>query len=315
MKPDIAIIYFTVCSGTGYGIIVSLISFFFYNNANLETNIKIIFFILSFFLIISGLVSSTLHLGHPKRIWRALSQWKSSWLSREGVAAILTFAPTTLFFNLWIFTNYTKLTLCFLLISSIFSLITTFCTAKIYSSLKAIPAWHNPLVPTIYILNSLVLGSIITFSIFFYFEVKIILLANFIIIFCFTALFIKLLYWISINNYSKSNISTATGLGTSKTTSFFEGPHTGKNFLMKEMINNISKYKSIFLRLCFCIFTYVTPATYILQMPSLVISKDIISLTLIIISVTAFIGMLIERYLFFIDSKHTVSLFYGEKNI
>ena len=85
MKPDITVIYFTVCSGTGYGIIISLLTIFFNNEINAGLNIKIIFGCLSFFLIFSGLVSSTLHLGHPERAWRALSQWKSSWLSREGV--------------------------------------------------------------------------------------------------------------------------------------------------------------------------------------------------------------------------------------
>ena len=34
-----------------------------------------------------------LHLGRPERAWRALSQWRSSWLSREGVAAIVTYLP------------------------------------------------------------------------------------------------------------------------------------------------------------------------------------------------------------------------------
>ncbi|MGY9056759.1 MAG: DmsC/YnfH family molybdoenzyme membrane anchor subunit, partial [Alphaproteobacteria bacterium] len=38
-------------------------------------------------LITAGLLSSTFHLGHPERAWRALSQWKTSWLSREGVMA------------------------------------------------------------------------------------------------------------------------------------------------------------------------------------------------------------------------------------
>src|SRR5690606_42131096 len=38
-------------------------------------------------------LSSTFHLGNPQRAWRALSPWRSSWLSREGVLAILTFVP------------------------------------------------------------------------------------------------------------------------------------------------------------------------------------------------------------------------------
>ena len=40
-----------------------------------------------------GLLSSVLHLGQPQRAWRALSQWRSSWLSREGVAAIASLVP------------------------------------------------------------------------------------------------------------------------------------------------------------------------------------------------------------------------------
>ena len=40
-----------------------------------------------------GLLSSTIHLGHPERAWRAYSQWKSSWLSREGVLATATYIP------------------------------------------------------------------------------------------------------------------------------------------------------------------------------------------------------------------------------
>src|SRR3546814_18481876 len=44
-------------------------------------------------LVVLGLLSSTLHLGRPERAWRAFSQWRSSWLSREGVAAVAPFLP------------------------------------------------------------------------------------------------------------------------------------------------------------------------------------------------------------------------------
>ena len=315
MKPDIAVIYFTVCSGTGYGMIISLLCILFNSNLEIILNIKILITSISFFLITSGLISSTIHLGHPERAWRALSQWKSSWLSREGIAAILTFFPLVLFYISWIFHISLEITKLTLLISSVFSLITIFCTAKIYSSLKAIPAWNNPLVPIIYILNALILGSIFTFTILFCFEIKIYLLSNLIIFLSLTSLFIKILYWYSIKKPSKTNIYTATGLGDKKRTSFFEGPHTGKNFLTTEMINKINISKSILLRIAFCIFTYITPAYYIFLQPNLIVSNQVVSITLVIITFLASIGMLIERYLFFIESKHTVSLFYGNKTI
>ena len=315
MKPDNTVIYFTVCSGTGYGIIISLIAIFSQNEINIDQNIKLIITTISYFLIISGLLSSILHLSHPKRAWRALSQWKSAWLLKEGVAAIITFAPLTLFFVFWIFTNYLKITFLLLIISSISCIITTICTAKIYSSIKAIPAWNNPFVPIIYILNSLVLGSLFTFTLLFYFQIKINILSNMIVSLSITTLFIKLLYWYSIRRPSNSNISKATGLDIKKKTIIFEGSHTIKKFLSSEMMNEINISKSILLRIAVCIFTYITPSYYILQKPYFVMSDYIISCSLIIISIIALIGMFIERYLFFIESKHTVSLVYGKKTI
>ena len=67
-------------------------------------------------------------------------------------------------------------------------------------------AWHNPLVPIIYILNFLVLGSIITFAVFFHYNTKSVILSNFIIIISMTALFLKLLYWYSIKKPAKSSL-------------------------------------------------------------------------------------------------------------
>lgn len=315
MKPDKAVIYFTVSSGTGYGIIISLIAIFLNPGINLGLHAKLTILFLSFFLIISGLFASTIHLGHPMRAWRALSQWKSSWLSREGLSAVFTFFPLSLFFIFWIFNYNFNITFYLLILSATSSLVTVYCTGKIYSTLKSIPAWNNPLVPVIYVLNSLVLGSLITYTILFYFEFNIKVLSNLVITLCLTTLFIKLLYWQSIRGQSKSNIATATGLGNKNKTSFFEGPHSGKNFLTTEMINTIEKTKSLLLRITLCIFVYITPSYYIFQKNNLIVSEYVISITLVIISIISLIGMFIERYLFFIESKHTVSLYYGNKTI
>ena len=46
------------------------------------------FFFIAYALAVGGLLASTFHLGHPERAWRAFSQWKTSWLSREGVLAV-----------------------------------------------------------------------------------------------------------------------------------------------------------------------------------------------------------------------------------
>ena len=138
-------------------------------------------------------------------------------------------------------------------------------------------AWHNPLVPIIYILNFLVLGSIITFVVLFHYNTKIILLANFITIIAMIALFLKLLYWYSIKKPAKSSLSAVREL------------------------DNLKNTKVYLLRLAFCIFTYITPTYYIAQQPNLVMSNHVVSITLVIITIVAIIGMFIERYLFFIE--------------
>ena len=56
-----------------------------------------------FALITGGLLASTAHLGRPERAWRAFSQWRTSWLSREGVMAVATYVPAGLLAIGWVF--------------------------------------------------------------------------------------------------------------------------------------------------------------------------------------------------------------------
>ena len=98
MHPSKSIIFFTVISGTGYGIFVALLYNICFIQISYSLEYKLILSAISFIMIVSGLLSSTLHLGHPERAWRAMSQWKTSWLSREGLAALITFIPMFLFY-------------------------------------------------------------------------------------------------------------------------------------------------------------------------------------------------------------------------
>ncbi|MBP0685505.1 dimethyl sulfoxide reductase anchor subunit, partial [Mycobacterium tuberculosis] len=88
-----------------------------------------------------GLLASLLHLGNPQRAWRALSQWRSSWLSREGVMAIATFVPLTSNAALCLFMNRQDGILG--LITVLGALVTVYCTSMIYASLKTVDSWHT----------------------------------------------------------------------------------------------------------------------------------------------------------------------------
>ena len=57
------------------------------------------------------------------------------------------------------------------------------------------------------------------------------------------------------------------------------------------------------LRFSFFVLTYVLPIYMIVQEPSLIIDITILKISYVIIFIFAFIGILIERYLFFIKTK------------
>ena len=57
------------------------------------------------------------------------------------------------------------------------------------------------------------------------------------------------------------------------------------------------------------------PLYMIIQETSLIIDNFILKLTFFLVLIFALIGMLIERYLFFIQAKHVVGLYYGENKV
>ena len=308
MHPSKSIIFFTVISGTGYGIFIGLLFNILFMEISYSLNYKLFISLVSFLMIVLGLLSSTLHLGHPERAWRAFSQWKSSWLSREGLVSVITFFPMVLFYYFWI--NNINGYVFLLTILCIFSLLTIFCTGQMYATLKTIPSWNNSLVTPIYIFNGITVGSLFVYSINFYFNYSTFLYEKFIIITIILNLLLKISYWILIRQKTDTNIQTAVGI-KSKNISFFEGPHTGKNYLTTEMINKSNNKNNNFLRLTFCILTFIIPLYMINQYSTLIADQFILKLSMIFVFILALVGMIIERYLFFIQSKHVVGLYYG----
>src|SRR5579863_3057406 len=108
MRPTFSIIFFTVISGAGYGLLF-LIGFALATGLSLIPHDRwimdgphetvdprvgmLILLAVGVLLASAGLLASIGHLGQPLRSWRAFSQWRSSWLSREGVAALATYVP------------------------------------------------------------------------------------------------------------------------------------------------------------------------------------------------------------------------------
>ena len=95
MHPAFSVIFFTVASGAGFGLMAVAAGLSGLGGTRLDTRFVLAIGVLALLLAGFGLLSSLLHLGRPERAWRAVSQWRSSWLSREGVLALLTMPVAT----------------------------------------------------------------------------------------------------------------------------------------------------------------------------------------------------------------------------
>ena len=88
MHPAGSVIVFTVASGLGFG----LLTWLGLGLPDVRGWGAFWYYALGFGLAGGGLLASTFHLGNPQRFLKAFSQWRSSWLSREGCLAVVSMA-------------------------------------------------------------------------------------------------------------------------------------------------------------------------------------------------------------------------------
>lgn len=313
MHPAISVIFFTVTSGAGYGL---LLLFCVFSLAGVLPAGPW-FGGLSVFAALSlasiGLLSSTFHLGHPERAWRALSQWRTSWLSREGVAAIITFGPSgLLFLMLALGLAEGPLYTLAALASAAGALIVTSCTGMIYASLRPIRQWHHPLVLPLYHAFSLQTGTLLLMALCAGFGAFIPALWGFGLLVIIGTWGLKLYYWRAVDaEVSSSTPQTATGL--SGQVRLLEAPHTEENYLLKEMGYRIGRKHGDKLRRVALILGAVAPA--LLVVASWAAEGNLRTGFAALAAGSALCGTVVERWLFFAQARHSVTLYYGTQEV
>lgn len=262
-------------------------------------------------LITAGLLSSTLHLGHPERAWRAFSQWRTSWLSREGIMAVATYIPALLFGMVWIFLPASTAVLG--VVMAVCALGTLYTTAMIYRSLKPIHHWHNQHVVPCYLVLGPMTGAVWLLVLSQLFAQPIPFLSPICLVLLAAGLTAKWLYWSFVDSTSgPSSPASATGLGKPESgvqVRSIEWPHTEANYVMKEMGFQVARKHAQRLR------TIAIWAGFLI--PGVMIETAILqpSTNPLIWCVPAAllmsVGIITERWLFFAEAKHTVMLYYG----
>ncbi len=290
MHPAPSVIIFTTLSGLGFGLLV-----FLGLGLPAVTGLTAFwFFAIGYVLAVGGLMSSTFHLGHPERAWKAFSQWRSSWLSREGICAVAALIIMALYGAGLVFFDSQWTILGWL--GAALSLGTVFTTSMIYAQMKTVPRWHIPWTPAKFLTLSLAGGALLAGQAF----AAIILLL--------LAAAITIATWIIGDGAFKASgtdMETATGLGAIGKVKAFEPPHTGTNYLLREFVHVVGRKHAFNLRVIAFVFAFVIPILLMVLLVNHV--------TAAIAILSHLIGVAVARWLFFAEAEHVVGLYYGKR--
>lgn len=278
MKPALSIVFFTVVSGAGLGTLALLA--IAYGTAAPRVGI-----LTGIALVSLGLVSSVLHLAKPKNAWRSFVRFRTSWLSREAVFAILLY-PAVL---AWLFSVPGIAVLVVLLCWAIL-----FCTAMIYASLKPIREWRSPLVPLNFVLLGHFSGALIALALTdepsFRIAALVLLLA---------AGAAKIAYYRVMEAPERPTVHQALGMPSAARVKLLDAGHSHGTYLTEEFAFRLARSRAEQLRVVVAIAGFVLPLILLITLEDAAPLAAILCLG----------GLLVERWLFFAEARHTVNLY------
>ncbi|MFV0474607.1 MAG: dimethyl sulfoxide reductase anchor subunit family protein [Pikeienuella sp.] len=311
MHPAPSIILFTTASGLGFGMMF-LLGMGFGPSGPVAGPVACF---VALALTGLGLAASAFHLGNPQRALRAYTQWRSSWLSREGCVATAAMAVFFAYAALWAWEGAPMRTLG--LLSTVLAVLAVICTAMIYAQLKTVPRWSIPFTPAMF-LGAALAGGVLAVSLAEALagETPPLIMA--------LALLAAMAAVHAYRRAAKaitlagagSSPETATGLGALGRVRLLEPPHSQPNYLMKEMVFSVGRKHAEKLGLIaalaglfaplFLFILFRDPAAY--GLPS---ALGPVGLALALACHVA--GMLASRWLFFAEAEHVVGLYYGRR--
>jgi DMSO reductase anchor subunit len=321
MKPAFSVIFLTTLAGAGQGLFLALYTQQSYALFGLLPMQSDTFYgygtLLALVFLGLGLLASFFHLGHPERGWRAASQWRTSWLSREvivlpafmgivflygaehlaGWKPLMLTLPSGLPIDISIVTGGIGTLLAFALF---------ICTGMIYACLKFLREWYSPLT----VINYILLGGASGFALAaFYAAVAAPTQAGF---FAGWAFIITLLglagrgasLWRNARLRPKSSLQTAIGIKHPHIVQKTQGS-MGGSFNTREFFHGKSKAFLRTIKPAFLLLAFIIP------LPLLFIGLShpldwILGLAFIL----QYTGLLAERWYFFAEANHPQNLYY-----
>ncbi|MCH8951706.1 MAG: dimethyl sulfoxide reductase anchor subunit [Proteobacteria bacterium] len=260
----------------------------------------------------AGGLASTGHLGRRENAWRAFSQWRSSWLSREACLMVAAMAFFGLYAAIWCLGGVRLWGLG--LAAAALALATIQATAMIYAQLKAVPRWSVTPTPALFLVTGLTGGLLANGAVSGLVGAG---LAGAAVPGWWAALALAVAAGVAVwwqtsaagagRASQGSSVESATGLGFMGRVRSFEAPHTGSNYLLREMAFEVGRKRAFELRRLGAVLGYLAPL--VLSLAALGLGGWLMVLAL----VAHVMGMLALRWLFFAEAEHVQALYYGKR--
>ena len=322
MHPAFSVIFLTTLIGAGQGLFLALITGQSYAAVQLlpsqdSTSFYAYGSVIVMLFLIGGLIASFFHLGRPERAWRAASQWRTSWLSREVIVLpilmVLVFVYGVMHYFEWdtvLFTSKEGANLSLTLVVGAFGSLATFalflCTGMIYACLKFLQEWHSPLTVINYLLLGTASGFVLATAFANYSAPDLMhffgVWATIITLTAFVTRSASLIRNARIKG--KSTIQTALGVRHNKiqqkSMGFMGGSVNTRDFFHHASLVLFKSMKWLFI-----VLTFIVPL--IVLWYGIKNSETGILLTAFVIQ---YVGLIAERWFFFAQANHPQNLYY-----
>ena len=313
MRPAYSVIFFTAASGAGYGMLALL---------GLLAPTEVVppgpwfpaaAFALALGLVSVGLVSSAFHLGRPERALRAYSQWRTSWLSREGVLATAAYLPALALAAGWIFGDrQAPAVRAAGLATALLAGLTVYATGMIYATLRPVPAWHNRWVVPNYLALALLTGALWVNALVVLFGRPSPDAAMVVVVALFLAFYLKRRYWRFIDAApGPATPESATGLGGLGKVRLLDPTPDRTTFVTQEMVYRIARKHARKLRRWAFLLLFAAPLAATFAAAELEAAPPLAGAAALVGAVAASAGAVVERWLFFAEARHVVGLYHG----
>jgi DMSO reductase anchor subunit len=313
MKPSFSIIFFTVSSGAGLGLLALLALADLCPVQLLPSRALTTGIALALALVVAGLASSGLHLAKPSNAWRSFSRFRTSWLSREAVFAAALCAVALGYGGGVAAGVGGSLRVLLGALAWSLSCAVLFCTAMIYASLKPIRQWHTRWTPANYLLLGHWSGAVLLLGLARAYAADAAPFAWLAGGIGLAALAAKLAYWRAVRGDAGTlTLERAIGVRegvrppgvTVAQARLFDVGHSHGTFLTNEFGFTLARRHATVLRASALVLGFGAPAVWILMG-----ARDA---GLVLAVGFCIMGLLAERWLFFAEARHTVRLYHGD---